>query len=578
MIYQQLPTGPRRFRSAWQHRQWSDAPIAGQATSTRRRTQVWVACALLAAVVAIQLAIGAYGAELGNESDEAAHFMNGLLVRDYLRTGLGTNPMRFAESYYISYPKIAPLMWPPLFHVTLGLFLLPGWPPHGAALALIAIFIAWTAWRLYTMARIVSSPLAAAVVAILFVLTTDVVRSSSTVMLDIVVAAFALEASYWLALYVDDNNWRHAVAFGIAAACACLTKPNGIAVIFMPPIVAALSRRFELLWRRGLFVAAAIVLIFAVPFVSLAFRLDAAIGDFGPVATSEIAARLALYGRYVRDQMGVVPLGFALVGAADVVWRRGARCSDRSRSMAEALVALTVAAFAFHLISPHHMAAGRYMMLALPPLFGLAALAIDRIVAWMHAPNWDDTLKAAVLGVFALAFLMAKPGLAAVRPLGFNDAVEALESHGGLAGRRILVVSDEAGEGAFVSSTAIRGAKPAPIVIRGSKLLASGDWMDHDFRLLFASPAAIEQELEDLHVDYLVLDSSDDGRRQRFWKQVDEMITDYGDRLEPLAEAPRTAPRLASRPIAIYRLTHWSPGSAKRVRVNLKYSLGRTVE
>src|SRR5258708_27805292 len=191
------------------------------------------------------------------------------------------------------------------------------------------------------------------------------------------------------------------------------------------------------------------------------------------------------------------------------------------------------------------------MMVAVPPLFGLAALAIDRIVEWMHAPNWDDTLKAAVLGVFALAFLMAKPGLAAVRPLGFNDAVEALESHGGLAGRRILVVSDEAGEGAFVSSPAIRGAKPAPIVIRGSKLLASGDWMDHDFRLLFASPAAIEQELEDLHVDYLVLDSSDDGRRQRFWKQVDEMLTHSDNSVAPLRSAALTPPRLHGRPLCV---------------------------
>src|SRR6187402_3587048 len=68
---------------------------------------------LLALAVASQLLVGAYGVELGNSPDESAHFMNALLVRDYLSHGLGTSPLTFAESYYLSYPKIAPLMWPP---------------------------------------------------------------------------------------------------------------------------------------------------------------------------------------------------------------------------------------------------------------------------------------------------------------------------------------------------------------------------------------------------------------------------------------------------------------------------------
>ena len=72
-----------------------------------------VFCALFLAVIAAQITAGAYHGERDNYSDEAAHFMNGLLVRDYLRDGLGQSPVKFAEEYYLSYPKIAPGMWPP---------------------------------------------------------------------------------------------------------------------------------------------------------------------------------------------------------------------------------------------------------------------------------------------------------------------------------------------------------------------------------------------------------------------------------------------------------------------------------
>ena len=167
-------------------------------------------CAFLCITVLVQVAVGAYGTERGNYSDEAAHFMNGLLVRDYLTQGLGSNPLHFAEQYYLSYPKIAPGMWPPLFHVVLGLFMLPGWPPQVAALALLAAAEAWIAWRLYRILVTVGTPGVALLVAALLMFVPVVVDLTSAVMLDIVVAALALEATYWLAVFVGTEDWRHA--------------------------------------------------------------------------------------------------------------------------------------------------------------------------------------------------------------------------------------------------------------------------------------------------------------------------------------------------------------------------------
>src|SRR5262245_57615103 len=106
---------------------------------------------LFLVVVGGQYRAHAYAGERANYADEAAHFMNGMLVREYLATGFGSNPMRFAESYYLSYPKVAFGAWPPLFHFVLGFVLLPGWPPQIAALVLLAVAASLTAWRLYKM-------------------------------------------------------------------------------------------------------------------------------------------------------------------------------------------------------------------------------------------------------------------------------------------------------------------------------------------------------------------------------------------------------------------------------------------
>ena len=147
-----------------------------------RRLTVFAGLALLA--VLLQSAGGAYEVERGAYSDEAAHFLNGLLLREYLTEGIGTHPVRFAEDYYVSYPKIAPLAWPPFFHVLLGLFLLPPWPPQSAALFLVALITAYAAWRLATIVSSYAPFVVALAISVLFLLAPLVLDLSATVMVD----------------------------------------------------------------------------------------------------------------------------------------------------------------------------------------------------------------------------------------------------------------------------------------------------------------------------------------------------------------------------------------------------------
>ena len=57
------------------------------------------AIAFTAVAVFVQLQVGAYATDRGLTNDEAAHFVNSLLVLDYLRQGTLGNPLAFARNY-----------------------------------------------------------------------------------------------------------------------------------------------------------------------------------------------------------------------------------------------------------------------------------------------------------------------------------------------------------------------------------------------------------------------------------------------------------------------------------------------
>ena len=69
----------------------------------------------------LQWVNGAFISEFGGHSDEAAHYVTGLMVHDYvaaLRQAQDPDPpMKFAKEYYIHYPKVAMGHWPPFFYV-----------------------------------------------------------------------------------------------------------------------------------------------------------------------------------------------------------------------------------------------------------------------------------------------------------------------------------------------------------------------------------------------------------------------------------------------------------------------------
>jgi hypothetical protein len=397
---------------------------------------------------------------------------------------------------------------------------------------------------------------------------------SSVVMLDVVLAAMAIEAAYWLARFMRSGSSADAAFYGLFTAAACLTKGNGVALVLMAPIAILVTGRIDLLRRRGLYIAAAIVLIAALPLLLISVRLEAAIGDFSTPTWTAAASRLKYYSGHLWMDIGPLALLLALTGAAATLIA-GWRNARANLPVPQAFIALTLAAAVFHLFNPHTVSTSRYMIMAIAPIIGLAcagALMLARAVGARPA------VSAAMVALLAVSVVSARTLPETRQPLGYRAIVSQLARAGELTDRRVLVVSDEVGEGAAVTEAAVMNLHPAPMIVRGSKLLAVDDWMGGNFHLAYASPSALMADLEALHIDYILVDCSTRSAQLPYYEQVRALTKAAPGHLErvwtPL-QNPSTGP---VRQLELYRVKVQPPGPSKSLQVNLIYSLGRTLE
>ncbi len=96
--------------------------------------------ALIVVAIIGQWSTGVYGSDLSQWPDEGAHYINGLLIHDYVVDGLPGSPLTYALQYYVHYPRVTIGHWPPLYYMVQALFYFVTGPSIQAALLLQAVF------------------------------------------------------------------------------------------------------------------------------------------------------------------------------------------------------------------------------------------------------------------------------------------------------------------------------------------------------------------------------------------------------------------------------------------------------
>jgi hypothetical protein len=515
---------------------------------TPRPRPLLAVLALWTFAACLQWRAQAYHAEFGDYHDEPAHYVTGLMVRDYVASMARVAPMAWAQDYYLHYPKVAFGHWPPAFYVVQAAWTLPFGASRASVmllLALLAAVLAFLVHREVSREWGAAAGLGAGALLLGLPLVQEFTRA---VMSDLLHAVFAFGAALALGRYLDEPHWKRSVAFGLLAAATILNKGTGVALAALPAVCILLTLRFEVLAKPSFWLSALVVAAVAAPwylFAPSAMHQSAVPLQF-VVAGPEWQPRFRA-DWLERTSWVLVP--FAAVGIfARVLLPLFSR--RRVGGTWAAAAGLMITVIGFRLLSAV-TADARHALPAVPPLVLFAAAG----VAWMlaRAGRPGAAWKAPVVGTALLALTAVNvAGMPAKRAHGFSELAADLLSREGLTDSVLLVSGDALGEGMFVAEIAMREERPGHVVLRASKVLSESGWMGEGYSSLFDTPEQLMEYLEGVPVGVVVMDDSE-AMPQAHHRLLREVLTRFADRWERIDPAAGAAAPHGRR-IEVWRL------------------------
>lgn len=441
-------------------------------------------------------------------SDPPAHFTSGVLVSDYLRTGLWTNPMAFAESFYVRYPKVAIGHWPPVYYAVQALWyaIFPASVTSARLLsAAIALTVALVAGRRIGT-RVGWLPAFGA--ALTFLALPIVQHSAFDVMSDLLTSLFVLLAILAFSDLMDSANRRgEGLLFLTWSILAILSKGTAIALapfVILAPLLSGRSGCYRAVWYwgGGLVLALAASLFFlGMKLAHLGYPVDPVrlLSNFfrGHFGFSRLQAPILALSQLAPAWLLVL----GLAGWLDAIWCRW-KGADQSPGTTDALVAgaLIVSQLVFFWILPLTNETRAYLP-SLAPLLLLMARALRRLLVLV-----PERVSWLVPWALTLLVIFSTPPLMINRVDGYEAAARAVPYP--KEGTLLLVASDPVGEGAIIVERLVNDAGRAGVVMRASALLAESNWMGTHSRPLIRNEAELTALLKSMPVNYVLLDES----------------------------------------------------------------------
>ncbi len=476
--------------------------------------------------VALQVAGGCYRADFDGYPDEAAHYITGLMVHDYLLSGNLLHPMAYAENYYLHYPKVAIGHWPPVFYVLQAAWMLLFGPSRISILLLMAAITAAVASVMFAVGRRIAGPWWAAGAGVVYVCVPMVQANTGMVMAESLLALGGLLAAYSFAEYLETGATAPALWFGAWSAFTILVKGNGWSLALLPPLALALSRQWHRLLDWRLWAAAAVATL-AVPWQLATIHMVENGWELS-WGLSYVRTSVSDFGPILADSLGFGILSLALLGLLGIVFLRPIE-SRRSPILAS-VGALALATLLFHAFVPANLDSRR-LILALPAILLLAAGGVARL-RQLAGPRLATGLALAATAWFALRVFTIPH-----KPVdcSSDDARFAMQIAPG-SSDRLLISGSSSSEGAFISAVAMRENRPGHYVLRASKMLLDSEWSGAGERLRYSISMA-EEKLESWGVSVMVL-APDGPSSPPGLTLARSIIAAYPDRWKPVAPVP----------------------------------------
>ncbi len=484
--------------------------------------------AVFALTVGLQAINGAFSNEFGSYSDEPAHFVTGLMVGDFIRSGDWVSPVKFAERFYLHYPKVAIGHWGLTFYVVQGVWELVFGATRVSVLLLMAAITSSLAVSVYYLIPRWVSRYIALTLTLFFPCSHVFQITTTSVMCDPLSCLLIFWAAICWGRFLDDSKARYSVAFGVLASLAILTRGDGLLLAFLPPITLLMSRRLDLLATLRFWYPALLVGLICGPWymATLAMQKN---GMTAESFSAEFVGKAVPY--YSREAVNIAGIFMCILAAFGLAaWKGRAADDQKVKGPFYALAALFLVGLAFHVLVPARFEE-RYLSVLVAPILVFAAVGMERIAGHVSRVGLQPT--ACMVAIASGAFLgfavragcgnvPANRGFTAI--LEDIDRVAPFQKSG-----RMLIASDEIGEGMFVAAVAIRDARPGRYALRASKCLAASRWDGRNYRTLFDSSDAVATWLEKSGIEVLIVDNRPQTETPE-QKQLQEVVQKHPDR------------------------------------------------
>jgi dolichyl-phosphate-mannose-protein mannosyltransferase len=444
----------------------------------------------------------AFRGEFGDHPDEAAHYVTGLMFHDYIIGVHYFQPIRFAENFYMHYPKVALGHWPPFFYMVEGAWTLLFPASLGSLMYLMAALTALLGTIVYHMlTNSFDRPLALA--AALALIALPIVQNYTTlVMAEIPLAVSSLAAAIFFGRFVEEERFEDALWFGALASLAILTKGGALALGLLPPIAILLTRKWHLLGKLSLWLSAALVMAVCGPWYWMTRHMQN--GTWMQPAPTLSYALSA--GRFYSSHFFIIlgwPLAcLAVIGVFASVVRLIAFPGRNGFwvAMIGLLLGFTVVACVIPVGKEE-----RYLLPAVPAALALSVAGLGFLGSKLPYMR----TKPALLGlIFLCIFLVTAFHFRRERNYGFASLAQLLTSSPQFRDEVILIASDADGEGMLVSEIAMRERRPGHIVLRASKILTTSDWTGVQLTPRFRTPEQVQDYVDSIPVSVVILDHS----------------------------------------------------------------------
>lgn len=472
----------------------------------------------------LQLHSGAWQSDFGAHADEGAHVVTSLMVRDYLAGGWQeeVHPLKYAQLYYDQFPKVAIGHYPPGFYGLASLPLLLSRCSVSLLLFMAALSagVGWMTWRL--AGKVLESRPSAIMVAVLLCLLPLVRTYTAIVMADQALVFFWLLSVYFFGRFLSKGRVIDSLGFGLAAAAAILTKGSGLGLALVPPLAILILGSWKRVKDYRLWLAPVPVIVLAFPWMWFTREITSE-GMLKSEILPYLKTAFPFYLQGVVYELGWL---VAVAGGISIFLlvkeSRRRECDNEEASYLVVILASALASLILLIVLPTGLDR-RYLLPVLPPILILALWVIERL-------SKKSSPRARLLVVSSVCLLTL---FNIWRPVektysGSDTAIETIlgESDQSSSSNRtnVLVVSDAAGEGALVASAAFLG-EDSLMVARGTKLLASSDWLGRGYQLNFETREEFDELLEGSEIRYLILEQVPTNREvAAHWKWVAEQM------------------------------------------------------